>query len=259
MEIITGAAASYNSLVHQVAFCKLQGFDTISRSTSAGPRMFMDGRIRFGVGLSNVQFNNTVSSCGRCIEIHSIHNLARMNDELTAWYDDDDDWTTSIIAQVFDQCKDPVCESGYLDFDIYSSLQPVHNGNPFNASWSFIPCPTTSEDTLGILVCLSDACLVDAPRDRTAIEVVADSSPYFWSLFVRNHRWPIDAVRLADESQTALADENGWIYNGPAFDFTRPFVVEILSAGVWRSITVDLLRHEPSPDYRGGFLLEANL
>jgi hypothetical protein len=45
--------SSYNSFVGQIGFCRLQSFDTYSRSSSESVPMFLDGRISFGVGLSN--------------------------------------------------------------------------------------------------------------------------------------------------------------------------------------------------------------
>ena len=64
--------ATYNSFRQQIGYCKMQSFGTVSRSTSGSVPMFMDGRIRFGVGLSD--FNMRASDaelCGMCLRVTS--------------------------------------------------------------------------------------------------------------------------------------------------------------------------------------------
>jgi hypothetical protein len=115
-ETIQAPAGSYNSLTHQVAFCKMQvrarparvacvaswswslpsserrrllppsycrtppskttlshpshiddpnptqGYDTVSRETSAGPSVFTSGLVKIGVGLAHSQFGSRMES-----------------------------------------------------------------------------------------------------------------------------------------------------------------------------------------------------
>ena len=142
---------SYNSFMNQVGYCKLQGYDTVSRNTTGAPPMFMDGRVKFGVGLSDVEFQGRTSSCGRCLNITKIERFFAFNEDLTQW-----DYTmkmeTPFTAFVMDQCKDAVCVSKYLDFDIYNPRQPVAYGNPWNIEWEFIPCPV-EDDGMELLMC----------------------------------------------------------------------------------------------------------
>jgi len=53
---------------------------------------------------------------------------------------------------VFDQCKDEICESGFLDFDIYNKKQPVSFGNISGIKWRGVECPV-QEDKLEYLIC----------------------------------------------------------------------------------------------------------
>lgn len=66
-----------------------------------------------------------------CINVTAMENMPWFSDELTEW-DLSREIVTPFIAMVFDQCNDPICTSGYLDFDIYSYQQPVNYGNPRN-------------------------------------------------------------------------------------------------------------------------------
>jgi hypothetical protein len=238
------AAASYNSFRTQVGFCKMQGFDTVSRSTSGGIPTFLDGTIHIGAGLSNVQFNNSVTNCGRCIRVHQVDGFALFNRELTAWTGGS---SFPFLVSVFDQCTDAVCTSGFLDFDIYSMTQPVSGGNPRNLLWDFIPCPVRGPTEL--LFCLSDACSVDKQEGRSTAEVLAASSPSYFSVFVRNRRVPPTTVAV---NGTPLRDQQGWVWDHGVFDFTASFTVQIMDE---ERYTVRLLDHAPTTGYRGGILI----
>lgn len=245
----TSLLGSYNSFVSQVGFCKLQGFDTLSRSTSMGVPMFLDGRIKLGVGLSNDLFNNSVSSCGRCIHIHSIDHFAELNTELTAWTGVSDQ-KTDVLAMVMDQCTDPICQGGFLDFDIYSETQPVATGNPRNLQWEFVPCPTLPGETIEVLFCLSDACRSDGAEGRTLSDVISRSSPYYFSLYLRNQRIPSTSVSI---NGRALEDINGWVWNdAKPFDFTEDFTLDLDDG---QRFTINLMRYTPTEGYRGGVLV----
>jgi hypothetical protein len=141
---------SYNSMVNQIGFCRMQSFDTQSRSTSTSVPMFMDGRISFGVGLSDINMKEvSYFRCGECLQVLGMKPFYSWNKELTKWTESTERAQTAdsssrflpFIVMVFDQCTDPICTRDYLDFDIYSALQPVSHGNPTNIEWISVPCP----------------------------------------------------------------------------------------------------------------------
>lgn len=209
---------SYNSFLQQVGFCKMQTYDTLSRTTSIGPTMFMDGRVKFGVGLSDVQFQGSASSCGKCINISHIDNFFTFNDELTNW-NYDSPIETPFTVFVMDQCKDPICTSKFLDFDIYNLYQPVANGNPRSIEWEFIPCPV-NEDKIEILACLGpNSCNVHDLEERSYIKMINEAvDSGYWYCHIRNHRLPIVNVSVTfgsteNETYMQLEDNNGWLWN----------------------------------------------
>ncbi len=210
---------SYNSFVNQVGFCKQQGFDTVSRATSQGPPMFLAQRVMIGVGLSNDMFADSMSSCGRCLEITSLENFWAFDETLTH-YSYKEPWpvNVSFIAMVMDQCKDPVCRDGYLDFDVYSHDQPTRFGNPQNIEWTFVDCPV-GQEPLELLLCLGPrTCQEDDPETRTVQQVWQDAaqSSYF-TMYIRNARVPVVAVDmvLADGARVPLEDNQSWQWSYP--------------------------------------------
>ena len=205
--IITSPIGTYNSLVEQTAYCKLQGFDTNSRISSKSPKMFQDGRIKFGVGLSHKQFGSLQEkswmdsvegslTCGMCIEVLDIENMPEFNDELTNW-NYLQEIKTPFIAMVFDQCKDDICESGFLDFDIYNSKQPVSFGNIADIKWRAIECPV-QEDKLEYLICSQNTCNSSNQKKNNFINVFSRN---WFSLIIRNNRIPILEVYLYNNIQ----------------------------------------------------------
>ena len=144
--------SSYNSFIGQVGFCRLQSFDTVSRSTSESIPMFMDSRISFGVGLSdeNMKLSNSFL-CGACLNVTYVDNFYQWNNEITEWKDIAQP-NQSFIAIVMDQCTDAVCKLNYLDFDIYSPTQPVMYGNPYNVQWHYTPCPIQNGETFEYII-----------------------------------------------------------------------------------------------------------
>ena len=81
--LLNSSTGTYNMMTNQTGFCKMTGFNTISRSTSLGPPLFTSGRVQFGVGLSQYQFGSTIIPsindktegsivCGMCINITHI-------------------------------------------------------------------------------------------------------------------------------------------------------------------------------------------
>jgi hypothetical protein len=244
------SASTYNAFRQQMGYCKLQGFDTVSRSTSGGMASFLDGRVVMGVGLSDAEFNGSITSCGRCIEITTVDNMAPLAFELDALVDS---WTEAVnrppfLAMVMDQCTDPICVSRFLDFDVYLPTPPVSHGNPGNVEWHFVPCPIVQ--TREILFCLSAACREDAIEGRIALQVIQESSPYYWAIYPR---FPVRSISvLVDYGEIPLRDENGWAYHGDAMDLSSPFVLRVDNE--W-SIEIHLTDHTTTPGYRGGILI----
>lgn len=252
---------TYNSFRQQPGYCFLQGYDTVSRNSSGifSP-MFLDGRVWSGVGLSNFQFNDSVSSCGACIQIESIQ-MNPFNHELTQWEEDRMDLENQHrIVMVMDQCKDPICESGWLDFDVYS---PDFPPNPIDIKWQFVPCPVADDESIGLLFCPSNACQRNFTEERTIEEVVRESDPYFWALYIQNSKYPIRSITIRwEDGETNLQDANGWMFNSPApFDFFQPFQA-LLCTDNNTCLNVDInLQHqweEPTTlGYRGGWIVDS--
>lgn len=258
--------ASYNSFLQQVGYCKLQGYDTISRNTSMGPKMFLDGRVSFGVGLSETQFGSHVYSCGRCIQISQIDKFFTFNDQLTEWQYDLP-MQTPFTVFVMDQCTDPICTSGFLDFDIYNPYQPVANGNPTNVQWEFVHCPV-GDDPIEFLFCLGpNACNVHDKEGRNVQSLVKDAVDYgYWYMHVRNARTPVTSVIVQlGENQFALEDNQGWLWGQYEYstDLTSPwkFIIESLE-GERREYTIDWNQYAENistEGYRGGVVLETDI
>lgn len=258
--------ASYNSLIEQVAFCKMQGFDTVSRQTSMAPKMFLDGRVKFGVGLSDVQFQGKTASCGQCINVTRIENFFEYNDALTVW-NESDPIETPFTVFVMDQCTDEVCKSGYLDFDVYSPTQPVMHGNPYGLEWQFVDCPV-KEDLIELLFCFgSDSCNQQNVENRSLKEVFHDAmTSGYWFMYPRNFRVPIVNIilHLGDQSYP-LVDDSGWkwMHWEDRLHLLEPWRLELQGVnGNSKTVSIDwtsYLNQSTSPGYRGGFLLETNV
>lgn len=201
--IITSPIGTYNSLIEQTAYCKMQGFNTNSRFSSQSPKMFQDGRVTFGVGLSHKQFGslqennrwmNSVEgslTCGMCIEVLDIQKMPEFNSQLTDW-DYSTEIKTPFIVMVFDQCKDEICGSGFLDFDIYNKKQPVSFGNISGIKWRAVECPV-QEDKLEYLICSQNTCNFTDKKQKKFFDVFTRN---WFSIIIRNHRIPILEVFL---------------------------------------------------------------
>jgi len=254
------ANATFNSFRNQVGYCKLQGFNTISRSTSKSIPMFLDSRIAFGVGLSDVEFQSNVSYCGSCIQIHEIYNFAIFSNDLTSWKNSDIlQNKTSFIVMVMDQCTDPICQQqGFLDFDIYSETQPVQDGNPANVLWNFVPCPILPNEMIEFLVCLSATCKKnDKQIWNSAEEILQNSSPYFLSIYIRNQRLPIWKVSIINY-HVEMENNNGWVVSSVMIDFYHPITIQ-LNDDIQITETISLLDYSPIEDYHGGFIIPTHL
>lgn len=249
--MFTISGATYNSFREQPGFCFLQGYDTLSRETTGmHSPMFLDGRVWSGVGLSNAQFNNSVKSCGTCIRVNKI-DIQEFDPQLTTWSDHPTLHQERIVV-VADQCKDPICRSGWLDFDVYTETFP---DNPKNLEWEFVPCPVLPHEDIGLLFCPSESCQRGFQENRTFGQVVEESSPYFWSLYAHNLKFPLTSVKIeTPEFSVFLEDTNGWMYRfSQAFDFLSPFKTILCSLTECVETSIHLRPDDPTtPGFRGG-------
>jgi hypothetical protein len=267
---------SYNSMVNQIGFCRMQSFDTQSRSSSGSVPMFMDGRISFGVGLSDMNMKEvSYFRCGECLQVLDMKPFYSWNNELTEWTERTE-WTENadssslflpFIIMVFDQCTDPICVRDYLDFDIYSALQPVSHGNPTNIEWISVPCPILEEETIEYLFCLSTSCHVEDPEDtnmtlrrRTAPSLIV----YYWSLTIRNTRIPILSVIAQYQNDFFfLKRQNAWVWDFGPFDLEEDIVLTMEDKeGEYIQDTIkmsDYLDKNTTNGYHGGILISSSV
>lgn len=252
---------SYNSFIKQVGFCKLQSFETVSRKTSSGPYIFTSGNVKFGVGLSDVQFNGSIVSCGKCINVLSINKFYEFNEDITEW-DYNRKHDNNFTVMVMDQCTDPICQSGFLDFDIYHEKQPVAYGNPTDLTWEYVECPVR-ESKIELLFCLGyDSCQSHNQENRTIEELYNDSIKDNWfTLYPRNFRIPIISMKVQG---LELHDKNSWLW--------KDIDSKLLEKNIWtiewtsedgstQSWDVNWREHFQKfsePGYRGGIILSTN-
>lgn len=261
--VVSAKGGSYNSFLNQVGFCKQQSFDTVSRNTSVAPSIFQSGKVLVGVGLSHVQFQRSIVSCGRCLEVVSVDHFYQFNPELTVW-DYKKPVHGNFTAMVFDECTDPICGSGFLDFDIYHERQPVAHGNPTNLSWRFVPCPVGPEDTIGFLICLGyDSCKVHDQEDRYVENLYLEAVQDNWVAFYpRNFRSSITEVRLQG---VALEDLQSWTWTAddrtPLIDpqWQIEWTNEDGSQQSWDLVWTDYFGKITTPGYRGGLIVATDL
>lgn len=261
--VVSVKGGSYNSFLNQVGFCKQQSFDTVSRNTSMASGIFQSGRVLIGVGLSHVQFKRSIVSCGRCIEVVSVDHFYRFNQELTAW-DAKKPVHGNFTVMVFDECTDPICKSGFLDFDIYNKRQPVAHGNPTNISWRFVPCPVGPEDTIGFLLCLGyDSCKAHDQEGRYAETLYLDAVQDNWvALYPRNFRTSITSIRVQG---VALEDTQSWVWtsedSAPLIDlqWQVEWTNEDGSQQSWALVWSDYFGRTTTLGYRGGLVVATDL
>jgi len=204
---------TYNSFIQQIGYCKMQSFNTISRSSSNSVPMFLDGRIDIGVGLSDENMKLTDANlCGMCINITNVDNFYHWNFDLT-------EWNYSIlnhhflIGMIFDRCPDAICIKNFLDFDIYNPLQPVSHGNPTNIEWYSIPCPISNNEFIEYLICTDITCN-QQNINFPSLNQLLQSSFYFWTISFRNMRFPIKFVSIFYQNKNyILSKENSWTWN----------------------------------------------
>lgn len=255
---------SYNSFLNQVGFCKAQSFETISRNTSGSPSVFQDGRVLFGVGLSHAQFQKSIVSCGRCIQVLTIDYFYQFNQQLTEWdYNKPNHGNFTVI--VFDECTDPICKSGFLDFDIYHEKQPVAYGNPSNITWRFVPCPVDdSADKIGFLFCMGyDSCKETDAEERNMIDLYHDAiHDNAFSVYPRNHRIAITSIKIQGE---LLHDNQAWLwksYNRQLLEETKWLVEWTNEDGQQQSWVLDWEQYFDKTTtfgYKGGYIFQTSL
>lgn len=254
---------SYNSFLKQVGYCKLQSFETTSRNTSSAPSIFQSGNILFGVGLSHVQFQHTIVSCGKCIQVLTIDRFYEFNEELTGWnYQKSNHGNFTVM--VFDECTDPICKSGFLDFDIYHEKQPVAYGNPIHLSWQFVPCPVSSNDKIEFLFCLGyESCHEQHPEGRTVGELYHQAIEQNWfTIYPRNFRVAIHSIHVQGE---ALQDIQSWVWTSLRQELLEDLVWILEwtndddTRQSWLLDWTQYLDQTSTFGYRGGFVIPTTL
>jgi len=243
--------ATYNSFREQVGFCRMQSYKTLSRGSSTGCPMFLDGRVTVGVGLSQDEFRD-VSSCGRCLLVTGGKNIWKWDHELVSW-------ETGVpieypfVAMVFDQCTDPVCHDRFLDFDVYSPTQPVERGNPYDLVWEYTDCPVHDDEPLEVLWCFDTACNVPT-------ETLSESS-YYWSITVRNSRRPFQEISVEyDRQYLPLRKENGWVWDHGVWHLNQSMSLRLTDlSGQEYTVSFTTDGSRPLPEYYGGVLMRERL
>lgn len=262
---------SYNSMVNQIGFCRMQSFETKSRSTSGSVPMFMDGRISFGVGLSDRNMKEvSYFRCGECLQVLGMKPFYSWNQELTEWVDIIDNSSLPFlpfIVMIFDQCTDPICTRDYLDFDIYNPLQPVSHGNPRNIQWISVPCPLVEGETMEYLFCLSTSCHMDDPEDTNMtirMRTAPSTTVYYWSLTIRNTRIPILSVLVHYQNEWFILKlQNAWVWDFGPFNVEEDIVLTIEDKeGMYNEDTIKLseyLDKNTTKGYHGGILIPSSI
>lgn len=253
--------ATYNSFRQQIGYCKMQSFETVSRSTSGSVPMFMDGRIRFGVGLSD--FNMRASDaelCGMCLRVTSVDNFFEWNEDLTEWLGPIQQ-PVDFLVMVFDRCPDEICIQDFLDFDIYSPLQPVARGNPTHLSWTQVPCPVAPHEKIEYLICTSYSCNQQNPAQQTTLELL-NKTHYYWTITFRNIRVPIGSATVHYEGRDyPLRKENSWTWDGELYNLWKGINITFVS--VENKVLRDFIQMDsfrvPKSEYHGGILVQSEL
>lgn len=260
---------TYNDMKNQTGFCKMTGFNTVSRSTSSGPALFTSGRVEFGVGLSQYQFGSlTIPSlysksegalvCGMCINITSISNFPLLNPELNDY--ESINTTSSHIAMIFDQCRDDICTDSFLDIDVYAD-NIFKNANTYNISWIAIPCPTYENEKQEYLICSSTTCNAGDVSYKKFQHFMNLFDPTYFYIIVRNMQRPIKHFFIFhSDDWIELSYNGGYIWN----NFERPFFensLKIKTVDIIGKVIIDefdmakVLHLKPLDDYHGGIIV----
>jgi len=217
--------------------------------------MFLDGRVLMGVGLSNENMKTSDAFlCGACLRVTRVENFYEWNTELTVWGKPVSD--TPFLVMVMDQCTDPVCTRDYLDFDIYSDQQPVMHGNPYHVEWTLVPCPVTENEPLEYLLCTATTCHAEDPPNRTVGDVLSRDAEDYWSLTIRNTRWPLHQVRVEYQGRLVpLRLENAWVWDQGPFSFRNGLLNLTLDDEKHVRLKIPDTHQPASTGYRGGIWL----
>lgn len=253
-ETVVSLLATYNSFRNQIGYCRMQSFNTTSRSSSGSVPMFLDGRVSFGVGLSSLNMDESDAFlCGMCVNVTHADNFFAWNDEITLWKERADYW---FIAMVMDRCADPVCTENFLDFDIYSPTQPVHKGNPSFVHWHPVPCPVSSEETIEYLICTPDTCNLNSTTDH----IPPQRRVHYWSLSIRNSRLPLKNVSvILNETRHDLKRSNAWVWDYTIFDLDIPFEIQMIDVSDRTHTDIISVPSHGSASYHGGYLISSSI
>ena len=263
---------TYNNMKRQNGFCKMTGFNTVSRSTSDGPCLFTSGRVKFGVGLSQFEFgsqfvqsiNNVVEGsivCGMCINITKISNFPLFNFELNSY--ENINTTESHVAMIFDQCTDPICTSGFLDIDVYDD-NIFTKSNTYNISWNAIDCPTYDNEKIEFLICSTNTCnMQDSKYKNVSLFENLFNKNYF-SIVPRNFKSPIKQLCICVDNnyiELPYVSGNGFTFNGDFNENSLSIRLEtIFNETYYENFTMDtIFQMKPLESYRGGVILNKNM
>jgi len=257
MGVSPAMTQTYNSFIRQTGYCKLQHFETISRSSSNGAASYQRGDVMYYVGLNQFYFNHTQRSCGICLNVTAYENLYDFNFEINERQGLRPPHQ-SFIVMVADECNDAICQQNFLDIDIYTEKQA-----PFFHSlrWYEIPCPLDPSDRVEYLICFSTTCNGMEYSSLQTVKEVYD--PYYFSMVIKNHIYGIDRVRLHFPDQTIT------LRDGQGAGWTNDVYLELSQ---WINVSIDILdKHghlfkdviELLPDgklderYHGGYLIQS--
>lgn len=251
MNALVSVLATYNSFRNQIGYCRMQSYDTVSRSTSLSPPLFADGRVSFGVGLSSINMDGADAQlCGMCLNVTSVKGFYSWNREITEWGGPS---SAPFLAMVMDRCPDKICTENFLDFDIYSPLQPVSGGNPTDVVWNPTPCPILPGETIEYLLCTRTTC------DLEWSGVIPRTIEY-WSLTIRNSRIPIREVSVFRGGEwIGLRRENGWVWDKGEYDLDDGLYVRLVDMERKTQEEVVTIPREGSNAYHGGIIFSSSL
>jgi hypothetical protein len=258
---------TYNNMKYQTGFCKMQGFDTTSISTSCAPKMVLDRKVDFGVGLSHYQFGSPSNPsiygltegtlvCGMCIQILNISNLPLFNSELTDYTPIN--VTSSHLAMIYDQCTDPICNNDFLDIDVYAD-NIFTKSNTYDIVWIAIDCPVDEFNELELLICTEDTCNEQDVKYKSVQTFNELFNPSYFAIIPRNMVRPIQEfyIKYNNEYQK-LEYRSGIGYVWENNEFTSS-ILELKLVDVFGNIIYKEYNFNknniPLEDFRGGIII----
>ena len=256
---------------NQTGFCKMTGFNTISRTSSGGPRLFTSGRVKFGVGLSQYEFGSrTIRSiydktegslvCGMCINITQIKNLPKFNFELSDY--ENVNVTESHVAMIFDQCNDLICSENFLDIDVYAD-NIFYKSNTYDVKWTAIDCPVYENESFEYLICTSHTCNAQDIAYINSTKFISLFNPIYFSIVIRNIKSPIKSLSIWYSNKwykLPYISGNGYTwddYNKPFFEYSLKFKINDIfnHETIDEFLIDDVLECKPLDNYRGGIII----